>query len=285
MKKIINIMIGLVLIAALTGCGTKQKLENKITEKILETATGGDIDIDDGEVTIKGEEGQSVTFGSTEWPSSETAKKLPEFKKGKISSVMSTEKYVMVAVEEVEQKDFMDYYKDALKTFIMGGNVAISEDALTYGGSDENGLMLTLHYVKESKTLTLTGTQYESAEEAGATDEKKPSEKDVSFLANISPDDMKWSVPEFAAEIPELKAGRINQIFFSKNFFTISISDIEKDSYEHYFGDVKNIFKNDSFEINNTDTASFYGSNDSGMSITMSYTIADKALMITATQN
>lgn len=285
MKKIINIMIGLVLIAALTGCGTKQKLENKITEKILETATGGDIDIDEGEVTVKGEDGKSVTFGSTEWPSSETAKKLPEFKKGKISSVMSTENYVMVAVEEVEEKDFIDYYRDALKIFVMAGNVSVSEDALTYGGSDENGVMLTLHYVREGKTLTLTGAQYASPEEAGAVPENRPSDKDISFMSNISPDNIKWSAPEFAAEIPELKDGKINQMNFSKNFFTINAVDIEKDSYEKYFGNVKEIFKNDSFEINNPDTATFYGSNDGGLSITLSYTIADKSLMMSATQN
>ena len=65
MKKISYILIIITLLTLLTACGAKQKMEEKIAEKIIEQAIGGaDIDIDGDEITIKSEEGD-VTFGST----------------------------------------------------------------------------------------------------------------------------------------------------------------------------------------------------------------------------
>jgi predicted small lipoprotein YifL len=47
MKKISYILIIITLLTLLTACGAKQKMEEKIAEKIIEQAIGGaDIDID-----------------------------------------------------------------------------------------------------------------------------------------------------------------------------------------------------------------------------------------------
>ena len=58
MKKISYILIIAALLSAFTGCGAKQKMEEKIAEKVIEQAVGNaDIDIDGEEVTIETEEG------------------------------------------------------------------------------------------------------------------------------------------------------------------------------------------------------------------------------------
>ena len=78
MKKISCILIIIILSTLLTGCGARQKMEEKIAEKIIEQAVGdADIDIDGDEITIKTEDGD-VSFGSTEWPDSELSGKIPD---------------------------------------------------------------------------------------------------------------------------------------------------------------------------------------------------------------
>jgi len=65
----------------------KGKGGGKGCRKILEDA-GVDADIDGDKVVIKGEDGQELTIGEGEWPSFDLAKSIPEFKGGKIVSVM-----------------------------------------------------------------------------------------------------------------------------------------------------------------------------------------------------
>lgn len=57
----------------------------------------------------KDESGQEVTIGSTQWPKSDLAKNIPEFKKGDITAVMDSPDYILVTMEKVDQKDFLNY--------------------------------------------------------------------------------------------------------------------------------------------------------------------------------
>ncbi len=152
----ILIMIVLLSLLLLTGCG---KMEEKIAEKVIEQAVGNDADIDlDGdEVTIKTKEG-NVTFGSTQWPASELSKKIPEFKKGKIVSVMNSEAYLMVIIEEVEEKDFMDYYEGIKGKFNKESYETKSEDMIAYMGKNEDGISIMASYSTEDSTVSITGS-------------------------------------------------------------------------------------------------------------------------------
>ncbi|HBV68378.1 MAG TPA: hypothetical protein DEF04_09465, partial [Clostridiales bacterium] len=109
MKKLFIAVLLISLLLILASCGAKQKMEDKITEKIVEKTLGANVDIDGEEVTFKGEGGEEVTFGSTEWPDSEVGKKIPEFKKGKITSSANSDGYFLIMLEEVEQNDFNSY--------------------------------------------------------------------------------------------------------------------------------------------------------------------------------
>ena len=161
MKKISYILIIIVLLSSFTGCGAKQKMEEKITEKVIEQAVGNaDIDIYGDEVTIKTEEGD-VTFGSTEWPDSELSNKIPEFKKGKIVSVMNSEAYLMVIIEEVEAKDFTDYYEEVKGEFNQESYETKSEDMIAYMGKNEDGISIMASYTIGDRTVSITGSMPE----------------------------------------------------------------------------------------------------------------------------
>lgn len=158
MKKISYILIVLVLISLLTACGAKEKMKEKIAEKVIEQAVGNaDIDIDGEEVTIKTEDG-NVTWGSTEWPDTQLSNKIPEFKKGKIVSVMSSEAYLMVIIEDVEEKDFMDYYEGVKREFSQESYETKSEDMIAYMGKNDEGISIMASYTMEDKTVSITGS-------------------------------------------------------------------------------------------------------------------------------
>ena len=81
MKKILICLLTFMLLFLFTGCGSKEKLGEKIAEKVFEEAGGGDLDIEGDKVTIKGDNGEKVTFGDNKWPT----KNIPELKDGVVA--------------------------------------------------------------------------------------------------------------------------------------------------------------------------------------------------------
>ena len=159
MKKISCILVIIVLLLIFTGCGAKQSMEDKIAEKIIEQAVGdnADIDIDGDQITVKTEEGD-VTFGSTEWPNTELSGKIPELKKGKIVSVMNSEANLAVIIEEVEEKDFMDYYQRVKGEFKEESYEVKSGETIAYMGSNEDGINISASYGISDKTVFISAS-------------------------------------------------------------------------------------------------------------------------------
>ncbi len=153
MKRVAIIIIVLLLIS--TACGTKQKMEDKLTEKIIEQAIGADVDIDGDEVTISTEEGD-YSIGSTEWPSTELSRKIPEFKKGKIASVMSSEAYLLILIEEVDEKDFMNYYDDVKGEFNKESYETKTNDTIAYVANNDEGIVVMISYNAGDDTVTIS---------------------------------------------------------------------------------------------------------------------------------
>jgi len=88
-KKLIVILLTVLMMLSLASCGIKKSVDEKIAEKVTEgivnKATGGEVDLDikDGQLTVKGEDGEKVSFGDTKWPEGQTADLLPKLKKAK----------------------------------------------------------------------------------------------------------------------------------------------------------------------------------------------------------
>lgn len=154
MKKIITFLLAFMMLATLVGCGAKEKAEEKLTEKVIEEAGGGDVDIDGDKVTIKGEDGEELVVGSTEWPTSELAKSIPEFKEGKITAVLDSEDSILVTLESVKVKDATAYFETIKNEFTVEAFEVNSDGYISYGAKNAEGVGITLQYSEETFTIT-----------------------------------------------------------------------------------------------------------------------------------
>lgn len=164
MKKIFAAALLIALLLVVTSCGAKQKMEEKITEKIVEKTLGGNVDIDGEEVTFKGEDGEEVTFGSSEWPDSEIGKKIPEFTKGKITSAVNSKGYIFIMLEEVEADDFKSYYENIKSNYTEDSYESKYDDVISYSGGNSEGIMVGLAYTSKDKSMTIQATMPEKTE-------------------------------------------------------------------------------------------------------------------------
>lgn len=163
MKKITLFVSLIIIVSLLAGCGAKEKMEEKIAEKFVESALGGNVDIDGEEVTIKGEDGD-VTFGESEWPDSKIANNIPEFKNGKITSALKSDNYVLIIVEEVEEKHFKDYYEKVKSDFTNDSYDATFDGTISYSGSNNDGVMVIVSYTTSDKVLSIQASLTEETE-------------------------------------------------------------------------------------------------------------------------
>ena len=154
MKKYVACLLAFLMLAILAGCGVKEKVEEKLTEKILEEAAGGDVDINDDKVTVKGENGEKLILGSTEWPTSNLAKSIPEFKDGKITAVLDSTDSILVTFESVKQEDAMAYIETIKKDFTQESFEVNTEDCISYGAKNADKVAVTLQYSEEAFTIT-----------------------------------------------------------------------------------------------------------------------------------
>ncbi|NLZ82501.1 MAG: hypothetical protein GX915_02420 [Clostridiales bacterium] len=159
MKKILIMILMMLLLVSLVGCGAKKKMEEKIgeaiTEKMFEEAGGGDIDIDGDEITITTEDGDTATFGKTEWPTSDLAKSIPKLGSGNVISVMEMDDYVLISLEETPEKEFTDYLDEIKDTFTEDSYDIKSEGYVSYGGGNGEGVTVTIIYGAD-ETLSIT---------------------------------------------------------------------------------------------------------------------------------
>ncbi|MDD2497872.1 MAG: hypothetical protein PHY90_07070 [Desulfitobacteriaceae bacterium] len=166
MKKILICFLMLLLMMSLAGCGSKEKLEEKageaLAEKVLEDA-GVDADIDGDKVVIKGEEGQELTIGEGEWPSSDLAKSIPEFKGGKVASVMEADDSLFIMMEEISEEDFTAYLDEIKKIFTEETYEMSTGTGMMYSAGNGKGIGVMLTYEKGAG-LSITVSQAEQEE-------------------------------------------------------------------------------------------------------------------------
>lgn len=159
MKKVLICLITIVLLLSFTGCGIKDKLEEKageaLTEKIMEESSGGDVDIDGDKVTIKGEDGEEWTMGETEWPTSELSESIPEFKEGKVTSVINSDGALWITVESVKATDATAYFDEVKEEFTQETAEMSADDLISFSGKNNEGVGVSLIYSEELLTITV----------------------------------------------------------------------------------------------------------------------------------
>lgn len=149
MKKLLITLLVLLLTLSMAGCGAKEKAAEKAAEKIFEGA-GVDADIDGDKVVIKGEDGQELTIGAGEWPSSDLAKSIPEFKGGKIVSVMEANDSLFIMIEEISEEDFTAYLEEIKEAF-SGENYEMNTGTgMIYTAVNGSDISVMLTYEKDA---------------------------------------------------------------------------------------------------------------------------------------
>lgn len=156
MKRILICLLTFVLLFSFSGCGAKEKLEEKVAEKVFEEALGGDLDIDGDKFTITGKDGETVTFGDTKWPTSELVSIIPEFKDGTISGVMEYPDSVVISVESVKSEDVYSYFESIKRDFSRDVFEINSSDSITLTGNNDAGFNVTLVCIDEVLTISVS---------------------------------------------------------------------------------------------------------------------------------
>ncbi|MEN8119663.1 MAG: hypothetical protein ABFS35_04930 [Bacteroidota bacterium] len=159
MKKFNLIILTGIFFFALSACGSGKSDEEKaedMAENILETMTGGDVDIDvdkdgkNGEITIKGKDGEEVTFSSNE---NELPDDFPsdvyviDGEKQGVGNMTSNDGQV-VTFGVKSDEDFSDVKETILKEMKSNG----WENTMTMGAGEESMQM----YTKDEKSATIT---------------------------------------------------------------------------------------------------------------------------------
>jgi hypothetical protein len=163
LKKLIIPVLLLSVALLFAGCKSPSQMAGElIGEKMIEAAGGGSVDIDGDKVTIKGESGEEVTIGETDWPDNELGKAIPEFKKGKITSNVSSDVLNILTIEEVKKADFEDYAKVIKNAFTENSYEISDSGTYSYGGSDKAGkYSVTITYEAADENLTISMSKSE----------------------------------------------------------------------------------------------------------------------------
>jgi hypothetical protein len=178
LRKIKFFAIILAVLLIMVGCNLKEKIGESITEGILDKAVGddADIDINGGDITFKGEDGEEINFddengltiegedgsivasgGEYDWPKDQAADYLPKFKGGKITYIFNSETSCMLVIEETKKEDYEDYIKEAIdKGYNVDKAESSAEDMLLYSAKSEDGVAFTAYYVDSEGSLTLS---------------------------------------------------------------------------------------------------------------------------------
>lgn len=165
MMKILFVLLALALILSVTGCGIKEKLGQMAGEAIVENIlkdAGLDVDVNGDNLVIKGEDGEELKIGGSEWPrKSALAKYIPELKVGTIVSSMQSDEAIYLLIEEVPQKDFNDYLEQIKETFNVDSYEASTEGTTSYSAKNGEGCGVLLIYSLEGE-LNITVSKTES---------------------------------------------------------------------------------------------------------------------------
>ena len=209
-RLIIFILLIFVISTSITGC--QKKIEEKITEKIIEDATGSKVDISKDTTTIETEQGETKMGTDLKWPKDKMGN-LPELK-ANITMVIEDydkEKDInlgMVYFDSLKNDDAEKYRESIIELNYKAIFETTSDDGFIYSGNNDNGEeVMFSYYYDGTGSLSYTDNQFmfvENPYDADFTGDDLPSE-DVDMT-----DDVPWP-EEFFNDIPELE-GKITQV-------------------------------------------------------------------------
>ncbi len=131
-------------------------------EGVIKKATDGAVDVDkDGNVEIKGEDGEKLKIGEAKWD--KTKMYGLDAPKAKLDSFMSTTEGTSYYFSEMKNKDIETYIKKIKKAGFKYN--FISMDEFSYTGTNEDGIIVNFTYSKDSNSGMISAIKGEKPTE------------------------------------------------------------------------------------------------------------------------
>lgn len=160
MRKLGIIALVLLLACALSGCKSpSQVVTEKASEKVIEKATGGKVDIDGDKMTVKADDGTQMVIGGNEWPTDKMAGKIPKLGSGKVAFVVNTDELCTLIIGEVKPKAFEDYLTQVADAGFTTEKASYSDgNNSIYIAESDKGIALTFNYEHKTENLNISAT-------------------------------------------------------------------------------------------------------------------------------
>lgn len=244
-KTYITFILLIVIVATLlTGC--KKTLEEKVTEKILESTSGADVDINKDTTTIKTDDGTTQMGTNIQWPKDKLGN-LKELKANIIMLSEDKEKTLTYILFDGLKKDDADKYLESIKEL---GYEAIFEntsaDGFIYNGRDKDGFDVmfsfgldgsgNLSYSKNQPLDVGNPVDSNSSDDSLFTGDSPTTEYPTEEIEMT--DDAPWP-SDFLKEIPELD-GKITEVSSSgETEIYIYMEYVKKEDALEYINKIK----------------------------------------------
>lgn len=208
---IIFILLTATFSTLITGC--QKKAEEKMAEKIIEDATGAEVDISGDTTTIKTDEGETKIGENQKWPKDKMGD-LPELK-ANITMVMEDydkEKDINLGMVYFDtlKKDDADKYLGYIKELKYESFFEVfNDDGFIYSGKNEDGAEVVFSYTDDGGTGSLSYTDNQFMFVENPYDSNSSGDSPLSEDVDMT-DDVPWP-EEFFDDIPEIE-GKITQV-------------------------------------------------------------------------
>lgn len=234
-KYIVPILLITIIAILMTGC--KKTIEEKITEKVIESTTGADVDINKDNTTISTPEGTTQMGSDIKWPKD----KMGDLKELKANITMFTEDkentYTYIMFEGLNKTDAEKYLESIKELGYKSVYEITSADGFTYIGKNEDGYEVSFFYSNDgigNISYTKSGTSDVSVEsniQDQFSGDAPPEEIDLT-------DDVPWP-KDFFTVIPELE-GKITGVSSSgESEKDVYIEYVEKEVATDYINKIK----------------------------------------------
>lgn len=156
-RKMLGILLVVVLVLSFSGCSKiTEKIAEKGMEKLVENATGAEVDISKDGAKIEVDGGSIQSGDNLKWPK-DAMGDLPE-PKAKVTFIMAGEagKGGSVTISEFDEDDAKKYVE---KLKDMGFKEVLNiqdSESIVFGGTSDNGAQVNFAYSPDSKEATIT---------------------------------------------------------------------------------------------------------------------------------
>lgn len=207
MKKTISCLLAILMLAALVGCGAKEKIAEKAAEEFIEGIGGGNVDIDGDNLTIEGEDGENFAAGDNlSWPGDKMGD-LPE-PKASVSAVLNDDatQQCTVAYQGMEKDDAEAYVEKLKKLGYTGGMDLSDADMIMTSGYNSAGDKVDFIYNTTAKEGTISYARQAQQTQSDQTPGSQETDADMTDAAPW-PSDILPGIPEMQGKIMDIVKG------------------------------------------------------------------------------